>query len=317
MSKLSNNQGRGFEYACLYELYNAVKEIRLTKVVHNSSLDAAKRAYTTLTEEEKHTYRKSAKAMIPAIFECEPRIVEDDSDILELYIQQDEEGEKGDIRDIIIARDRLHWEIGLSIKHNHFAVKHSRLSPTIDFGEKWFGVPCSHNYWDAVTPVFDYLERAKHASKKFNELPSKDSKVYKPIIAAFIEEIKRCYKKHKDIPQKMVEYLLSKYDFYKVISIDGRKLTQIQAYNLHDTLNKPSKKQKPTIFIPIASLPKRIISIDFYPGRNNTAELYMDNGWTFTFRIHNAETYVIPTLKFDIQIKGMPTEILTLNCIWK
>ena len=317
MSKLSNNQGRGFEYACLYELYNSVKEYRLAEIVHNSSLEAAKRAYNTLTEVEKRTYRKSAKAMIPAIFECEPRIIENDCDILELYIQQDEEGEKGDVRDIIIARDKLQWEVGLSIKHNHFAVKHSRLSPTIDFGEKWFGVPCSRNYWDAVSPIFDYLERAKQAGKQFNELPNKDNRVYKPIIAAFIEEIKNQYKKHTDIPQKMVEYLLSKYDFYKVISVDARRLTQIQAYNLHDTLNKSSKKQKPTILIPVASLPKRIISIDFYPGRNNTAELYMDNGWTFTFRIHNAETYAAPTLKFDIQIKGMPTEILTINCIWK
>lgn len=32
--------------------------------------------------------------------------------------EQDEEGEKGDVRDIIIARSRLKWEIGLSIKHN-------------------------------------------------------------------------------------------------------------------------------------------------------------------------------------------------------
>ena len=71
--------------------------------------------------------------MIPALFECEPRIIENDGEFLDLYIQQDEEGEKGDVRDIIVARKTLKWEIGLSIKHNHFAVKHSRLSPTIDF----------------------------------------------------------------------------------------------------------------------------------------------------------------------------------------
>ena len=296
MSKLSNNQGRGYEYACLYELYNALSEVRAVEIVKNNSLEAAKRAYSTLTDTEKKTYRISAKAMIPAIIECEPRMIEDDGDVLLLYIQKDEEGKKGDVRDIIIARNQLKWEIGLSIKHNHFAVKHSRLSPTIDFGEKWFGINCSKNYWKEVTPVFDYLERAKHAGKKFNELHNKDSKVYKPIIAAFINEIKHQYSKHTVLPKKMVEYLLSKYDFYKVISVDSKSQTQIQAYNLHSTLNKPTKRHKPKIIIPIASLPKRIISIDFYPGRNNTAELYMDNGWTFTFRLHNAETYVAPTL---------------------
>lgn len=71
------------------------------------------------------------------------------------------------------------------------------------------------------------------------------------------------------------------------------------------------------MIIPTADLPKRIVKIGFFPNRNNTAELYMDNGWYFTFRIHNAETYATPSLKFDIQIKGMPTDILTINCTWK
>ena len=317
MSKLSNNQGRGYEYACLFELHDAISKHRAVNIVDNSSLEAARRAYNTLSAVERNTLHISAKAMIPVVFECEPRILEKDDDTLELFIQQDEEGEKGDVRDIIIARNTLKWEIGLSIKHNHFAVKHSRLSPSIDFGDKWFGVPCSKHYWTDVEPIFSYLENAKRQGKKFNELPDKDHAVYKPIIAAFIDEVERQYKEHRELPRKMVEYLLSKYDFYKVISIDSHKMTQIQTYNVHGTLNKASKSQKPTIIVPVASLPKRIIKMDFYPGRNNTAELFMDNGWTFSFRIHNAETYAAPTLKFDIQIKGMPTDILTINCIWK
>ncbi|MBO7596685.1 MAG: HaeIII family restriction endonuclease, partial [Bacteroidales bacterium] len=73
---------------------------------------------------------------------------------------------------------------------------------------------------------------------------------------------------------------------------------------------------KPKIQIPVAALPKRIIKLDFMPDRSNTAELYLDGGWYFTFRIHNAETYVKPTLKFDIQIAGLPATIITINCIW-
>lgn len=117
MSELSNNQGRGYEYACLYELYNAISEHRAVEIVKNSSYSAAKRAYATLTDTEKRTYRTRAKAMIPALFECEPRMIELDGEFLDLYIQQDEEGEKGDVRDIIVARRAQKWEIGLSIKH--------------------------------------------------------------------------------------------------------------------------------------------------------------------------------------------------------
>ena len=69
--------------------------------------------------------------------------------------------------------------------------------------------------------------------------------------------------------------------------------------------------------IPIASLPTRIVSLDFVPNKANTVELYMDGGWQFSFRIHNAEKKVVPSLKFDSQIVGMPTTIITINCLWK
>ena len=115
----------------------------------------------------------------------------------------------------------------------------------------------------------------------------------------------------------MVEYLLGEFDFYKIISIDSRKITQIQTYNLHGTLNQASRTIKPKIEVPVACLPTRIVSLDFKPDSTNTVELYMDGGWQFSFRIHNASTLVEPSLKFDIQIIGMPTAIISINCSWK
>lgn len=41
--------------------------------------------------------------------------------------------------------------------------------------------------------------------------------------------------------------------------------------------------------------------------------MYLDNGWQFSFRIHNASTKVETSLKFDIQIIGMPASIITIN----
>ena len=75
--------------------------------------------------------------------------------------QKDESGETGDVRDIVIRRDDIEWEVGLSIKHNHAAVKHSRLSHVLDFGNEWYGIPCSNKYWNDVKPIFDMLEREK------------------------------------------------------------------------------------------------------------------------------------------------------------
>lgn len=246
----------------------------------------------------------------------EPMIIENSDDILSLKIQTDNEGKEGDVRDIVIARKDVKWEIGLSLKHNHFAVQHSRLAKGLDFGNKWFGIPCSENYWNDIKPIFDYLTNQKADNKKWNELPSKDKIVYVPLLQAFMDELNRSNALDSSVPKKMVEYLLGEFDFYKVISIDSKRITRIQSYNMHGQLNRASKTIKPQIHIPVACLPTRIVNLEFKPNSTNTVELYMDGGWQFSFRIHNAATKVETSLKFDIQIVGMPTTIITINCSW-
>ena len=131
-----------------------------------------------------------------------------------------------------------------------------------------------------------------------------------------MDEIIRSSNSNAEVPQRMVEYLLGEFDFYKVISIDSRRITQIQTYNLHGRLNQASRISKPKIEVPIAYLPTRIVSLEFKPNSTNTVELYMDGGWQFSFRIHNASTKVETSLKFDIQIVGMPTTIISIDCKW-
>ena len=318
MSSKSNDQGRAYEFITLLILKNEISKLRPAKIVRSSSYTAAENAWNTLTEEDKKKYTISASAAVKRIFDLEPRIIENGDDEIELLIQTDKKGEEGDVRDILIIRRKILWEIGLSLKHNHFAVKHSRLSKNIDFGKVWYEIPCSVDYWNNVLPVFEYLSNKKSKGIKFNELSNKERDVYVPILKAFIDEINKQYKEHKDIPSKLVEYLLGKFDFYKVISVDSKKITNIQGFNLHGTLNKDGvTKLKPTIGIPLVSLPTRIVKLDFVPGSTNKVELYMDEGWQFTFRIHNAATKVEPSLKFDIQIVGMPTAIISINCVWE
>ncbi len=316
MTTKSNDQGRAYEFICLKTLEREIRKFRRVKVIKNETYKIYALLWKKLPEEMKNTYKVSSYAAVYKIFDLEPLIVEKGNDILELSIQKDEKGIEGDVRDLLIIRRNIQWEIGLSIKHNHFAVKHSRLSRVLDFGEKWYGIPCSEIYWNDINPIFKYLEEEKSKKKKFVDLPNKEGDVYIPLLNAFIKEIKFQYQEHKEIASKIVEYLLCKYDFYKVISIDHKKLTQIQSYNLHGTLNQDGKYQKASIKVPIVSLPTRIVSLDFVPNSHTTVELYMDSGWQFSFRIHNAATYVEPSLKFDINIVGMPTAIITINCLW-
>lgn len=316
MSNKSNDQGRAYEYITLITLHEEILKFRPANIEINSSYHTAQNAWETLTEDQKVVYQTSASAAVKKIFELEPRIIEDGGDSLELLIQPDSKGESGDVRDILIIRRNIEWEVGLSLKHNHFAVKHSRLSARLDFGNSWYGIPCSTEYWEDVEPIFSFLNNEKAKGTKFSDLSNKERDVYVPLLTAFINEIERQYRTDSTIPHKLVEYLLGKYDFYKVISVDKARLTRIQGFNLHGDLNKSAKHKKPDISVPLVTLPTRIVRLDFVPESRTTVELYMDGGWQFTFRIHNAATKVEPSLKFDIQIVGMPTAIITINCCW-
>lgn len=316
MSSKSNDQGRAYEYICLTSLYEAIKSIRKAKIVQNSSFDAALRAWNTLDAYTQSLYTLSAKSTIDTIFALEPNIIEEGVDTLCLYIQTDSHGKEGDVRDIIIERRDIVWEIGLSIKHNHEAVKHSRLSRRLDFGDKWYGHKCSNDYWDAVKPIFEYLQSEKKKNTKFEEIDIRKL-VYIPLLTAFKDEIVRHVNEDPSIAQKMVKYLLSKYDFYKIISVDKLRITTIQSFNMFGTLNLPSKTSKPSIAVPIINLPTQLIHIGFKPNSETTLLMCFDNGWQFSFRIHNAEKYVCTSLKFDVQIAGMPPEInIKYNCKW-
>jgi hypothetical protein len=318
MSSKSNDQGRAYEFICLNSLCDAISEIRSAQIIKNSSYDAAENAWNTLTPEEQTLYTLSAKSTIETIFALEPNIVEDSSDVLNLYIQTDKHGEEADVRDIIITRKDIVWEIGLSIKHNHMAVKHSRIAKSLDFGDKWYDVPCSKTYWEEVKPIFDFLEEEKVKGTYFRDLSSKEDDVYVPLLNAFIKEVSTQVEKNNKIPRNMVKYLLSKYDFYKVISIDSKHITTIQSFNMYGTLNLPSKKAEPSIKVPVINLPTSLLHIDFKPKSKTTVLICFDNGWQFSFRIHNARDIVETSLKFDIQIVGMPADVnIKYNCKWE
>lgn len=317
MSNASNNQGRAYEFVCLNSLYEAISRIRPAKIVHNTSYTAAENAWNTLDSSDQNLYTLSAKSTIDTIFALEPNIIEESSDVLSLYIQIDKRGEEADVRDIIIERKGIIWEIGLSIKHNHMAVKHSRLAKALDFGKKWYGIPCSKQYWNDVKPIFDFLDKEKNKGTYFRDLHSKEDQVYAPLLNAFVKEVEFQVNANKAVPRKMIEYLLSKYDFYKVISIDDKRLTTIQSFNMYGTLNLPSKIEEPKIKVPVINLPANLLSIGFKPKSKTTVVMCFDNGWQFSFRIHNAKDVIETSLKFDIQIVGMPADVnIKYNCKW-
>lgn len=310
MSDKSNNQGRAYEYAWCLALEQKLSVFKKVIVDKQNGFNACYRAYESLEKSLQERYLESAKQGVLLLLDCEPllsEVIESSQNGITLSLQKDKLGEIGDVRDILIYFDR--FCIGLSIKHNHDAVKHSRLSKDLDFGGKWLGVRVSQNYKDTIKPLFERLENAKKEGMLWKDFPNKEQEIYAPLLQAFKKEVLRIdgNKKNK-VPQKMVEYLLGKYDFYKAILLEREQKTKLEAYHFNNTLNR-SVKNKPKRIIPLSKLPTRMIYFDFKPKSFNTLELVLDEGWSFSLRIHNASSRVEPSLKFDIKLLSKPESV--------
>ena len=137
---LSNTEyGKAYEYACLIALRDRLADKTNGEITIQES-DAYQTARKAFAKAEKEGLSdklvKAANAAARVILRLEPQL-EYGNGLLTLVIQTDAQGIAGDVRDVVCIRGANGWEIGISCKHNHHAVKHSRLFATIYFGREW------------------------------------------------------------------------------------------------------------------------------------------------------------------------------------
>ena len=280
LGKLTQAQsGKAWEYGLARQcaaLLNSRAELEF-----NNPRYISQKSYGLLPDSEKERINRAARDAVLFLRAHDSRL----ADAVRISIQSDQMGARGDVRDILI--ETSNEIIGISAKHRHRALKHSRLSNEIDFGEKWYGKPCSLDYWNGVNPVFERLKN--NLGLLWRDLPNKHEDVYLPILNAFIREATR----NAD-PTKMMRYLLGKNDFYKVIKENGD--VSLQSFNIGGDLKWGNK-------IP---LPDEIIRLALKRGSSTTAIMNMNCGWQISLRIHNASSTIEPSLKFDVQLDGSP-----------
>jgi hypothetical protein len=182
--------GKAFEYALLNEFLERLKPFTSVSVIENEPYKTALKCFVSFEEKEQGHYKLVASFAVNFLLDIEPRLANgiSNQDILQLEIVADKAGQTGDVRDVLAIRSMQKWEIGISAKNNHRAVKHSRLSNDIDFGKKWLGFPCSLEYFQEIKPVFDHLANLRTASKatqKWDTLGDYHTSVYVPILDAF------------------------------------------------------------------------------------------------------------------------------------
>ncbi|MDD4297568.1 MAG: HaeIII family restriction endonuclease, partial [Ruminiclostridium sp.] len=117
--------GKAFEYACLNSIktHLGCQEI---VTIQTNSVNVAECFYNEISKEVKKRMDLAANAAVRVILRLEPQLQNPLKNIpILLSLQGDETGIAGDVRDVLCIRQQNQWEIGLSCKHNHFAVKHS------------------------------------------------------------------------------------------------------------------------------------------------------------------------------------------------
>ncbi len=283
MKKITQTEsGKAWEYGLARQFVDVLNnEINL---VVNGAGNKSQNSYDLLNNNDRRRIDRAAGEAVVFLRTHDSRLL----DARRIELQADSTGQSGDVRDILIYTPET--IIGISAKHRHKALKHPRLSDQLDFGEIWYGQHCTTKYWEAVLPVFHKLQ--KKTGQLWRDLDDKHEGVYIPLLNAFIREIEE----NAD-PEKMLRYLLGRHDFYKIIKENGH--ISIQSFNMSGNLQWGSR-------IP---MPKRIVEISMKPRSKTTAIMTMDRGWQVSFRVHNAESKILPSLKFDVQLEGCPQSL--------
>ena len=306
--------GKAFEYALLKEFFERLRVITTISVVENDPYKTALKCFMSFSDKEQSHYTLVASFAVNFLLDIEPRLSNgiSDKDILQLEIVADKEGQIGDVRDVLAIRLLQKWEIGISAKNNHRAVKHSRLSNDIDFGQKWFGISNSSNYFSEINPIFSLLEDKllEDKNSKWSSINNKSERIYLPILNAFKKELEKLNNENPEhVPERLVKYLIGKNDFYKIIK--GKKKVEIHAFNLYGSLNQALDGNKPKAKVTKVKLPDRLIEVDFKKNSKTTLLITLNEGWQFSCRIHSAKSKIEKSLKFDINLISTPHTLFT------
>lgn len=306
--------GKAFEYACLVAFEERLKSSGMKEVIIEPSkqLNTAKIAYYGLDFKAKEKYDLAAKTAVKLIFPLEPNLENCTGEIV-LALSSDAKGKTGDVRDLVCIRSAENWEIGISCKHNHEALKHPRITQSCDFGTDWVGYKCSRDFLGEMKTILKPLD----GTKKWKDIEDKINQFYVPILRNYVKEIISLCREHSDTPQKMLEYFFGTNDFYKVISQEKNRQTKVMGFNMHGTMNKTSGKVKPIYSVRKLHMPTRLIEARLKESNKTSIILTFDGGWEITMRLHNKDKVAtITSLAWDVKLTGMPPDIYQQQRSW-
>ena len=310
--------GKAFEYACFSALYDAVSRAGCNVgYTDDDAYNNAKNSYENLiTDKTRNQLDLAALTTVKLLIPLEPMLLKKDG-MLNMAIANDSiaKGVGGDVRDVIFRREENNWEMGISCKHNHEALKHPRLTKDKDFGKSWVDISCGNEYMEEITPTIDKMADLKKKGVKWESVDNKWEEYYIPILEAHRREINRMCEVYTGVPARLLKYFFGARDFYKVIMNTTDKTTTIEGFNMNGTLNAACDGKKAMTRIPVIKMPSRLKETDRL--NETTIELTFDEGWTVSMRLHNKDRKVTPTsLAWDVQLTGLAKGVYQNTHSW-
>ena len=308
--------GKALEYALLESFNIGLQELNCScSVVASPQLTTAKGYFEAFSGQDRDRFLRASAEAFRHISSIEPLLT--DGSKISLSLASDDLGIAADVRDVIVSKQDG-WEIGISVKNNHDALKHTRLSKNDNFAQKWLGLNSSQEYRASIATIFDELALLKARNMKWKDLPNKAERFYMPLLGAFTKELALLMENPANqTGKRLVEYIIG-VDYYKFVH--RKKGNVILGFNVLDTLNKSVQNQAINKVVPTLPLPTIIQNI--YPhikkgGKrsDNTIVVDFDNGWKLGFRIHSADSFVKTSLKWDIQPLSLPDNLYTYKFV--
>lgn len=323
---IPTENGKAFEFACVDALSRFINSQGRgidAVILDNSSLQIARGNFESvklMNSAHAADLVLAGEKLSQILFQTEPRLFNVQKNYKKqiiLSIQPDALGKTGDVRDILVVKevsvDKKFWEIGISCKHNHDAIKHPRVSPTIDFGEMWMGAPLQNNDYFILNEIFNGVDDEKiNGVINWSDVDNKEDKFYIPILDLIADKIRR-HPQKEILAEHLLQYLIGTQDFYKLIYTEVNKTIHIQGFNFNGTLNDPADAVRPILTVHKLHFPERIIDVGYKPQSKNTLEIFFDKGWQVSLRVHNASTKIEKSLKMDVRLDGMPHEMFNFS----
>jgi hypothetical protein len=321
MSSQTSN-GKAFEYAIIQQLQTQLTQGGFTvEQVDSEPLATARTHFEAVSEQKQRNCLVGAGLGVKHVITLEPHL--QTAGKVRIELQSASTGIEGDPRDVILSSQDVAWEMGISCKHNHSDLKHSRLSATIDFGHQWMGTPASEVYWLGVKPIFEQLLALKQSNiSRWEEWQPQQTKTARdqlknqafviPVLQAFDAELQRLCTM-STIPAALIKYLVGIKDYYQIMSYPTQKTAKVIAFNLHGTLGMPLANHRERARVQKTKLPNSLISTVF---KKTTLVVYFDQGWNLKFRLHTASSRIEPSLKFAVGLCSTPTSAYVHSQRW-